>query len=131
MDTPKQMGITEALARISDYFSSRCSWSDARQVTCRACRAEISRVRAYVLLHDERQGNECSGPGRAWRMEIPYCPNCEPVPSRYGCIHLSEADMNLPAVIEASRPFGTIIEIADQQPEVVAPPSDTPARLAV
>ena len=130
MDTPKQVGITEALARISDYFSSHCSWSDARQVTCRTCRTEIDRVRAYVLLHDERQGNECSGPGRAWRMEIPYCPNCEPVPSRYGCIHLSEADMSLPAVIEASRPFGTIIEISDQQPALEIP-DQKPGRLAV
>ncbi|HLJ79003.1 MAG TPA: hypothetical protein VKT75_16400, partial [Acidobacteriaceae bacterium] len=90
MDTPKQLGITETLARISGYFSSHCSWSDTRHVICRTCRAEICRVRAYVSLHDESQGEACSGPGRAWRMEIPYCPNCETVPSRYGCIHLSE-----------------------------------------
>ena len=116
METPKQMGVTEALARISRYFSSQCSWSDARRVICRTCRAEICRVRAYISLHDERIGNECSGPGRALRLEIPYCPNCESVPNRYGCIHLSEADMNLPAVIEASRPFGMVTEIPTVEP---------------
>jgi hypothetical protein len=62
-------------------------------------------------------------------MEIPYCPTCEPVPSRYGCIHLSEADMSLPAVIEASRPFGTIVEISDEQP-VLEIADQKPGRLA-
>ena len=38
-------------------------------------------------------------------MEIPYCTVCEAEPSRYGCIHMSESDLNLPSVIEASRPF--------------------------
>jgi hypothetical protein len=38
------------------------------------------------------------------------------VPNRYGCIHLSEADMNLPAVIEASRPFGMVTEIPTVEP---------------
>jgi len=128
MDTPKQLGITETLARISGYFSSHCSWSDTRHVICRTCRAEICRVRAYVSLHDESQGEACSGPGRAWRMEIPYCPNCETVPSRYGCIHLSEPEMNLPAVIEASRPFGTIVEISDSQQ--LETPDQKAARLA-
>ncbi|HLJ79427.1 MAG TPA: hypothetical protein VKT75_18570, partial [Acidobacteriaceae bacterium] len=78
--------------------------------------------------HDESQGEACSGPGRAWRMEIPYCPNCETVPSRYGCIHLSEPEMNLPAVIEASRPFGTIVEISDSQQ--LETPDQKAARLA-
>ena len=119
MDTPKQLGIAETLARISGYFSSHCTWSEARQLTCRTCRAEICRTRAYMLLHDQEQGDACTGPGRAWRMEIPYCPNCEPVPSRYGCIHLSTADMNLPVVIEASRAFGTVVRLPDHQRKIV------------
>jgi hypothetical protein len=119
MNTPKQLGIAETLAQISGYFSSHCTWGEARQVTCRTCRAEIARVRAYMSLHDEERGEACSGPGRAWRMEIPYCPNCEPVPSRYGCIHLSEAEMKLPVVIEASRAFGAVIPLHDQQRKAV------------
>jgi hypothetical protein len=59
-----------------------------------------------MSLHDERFGDACVGPGRAWRMEIPYCTGCENPPSRYGCIHMSEADLRLPSVLEASRPFG-------------------------
>ena len=39
-------------------------------------------------------------------MEIPYCEDCESTPSSYGCIHMSETDLNLPSVIAASRPFG-------------------------
>lgn len=39
-------------------------------------------------------------------MQIPYCPACESTPSPYGCIHMSEEELNLPSVIEASRPFG-------------------------
>ena len=62
-------------------------------------------MRAFMSLHDERFGEACIGPARAWRMEIPYCTVCEEPPSRYGCIHMSEAELNLPSVIEASRPF--------------------------
>lgn len=58
-----------------------------------------------MSLHDEQFGEACTGPARAWRMDIPYCANCEEEPSRYGCIHMSESDLNLPSVIEASRPF--------------------------
>jgi hypothetical protein len=41
-------------------------------------------------------------------MEIPYCAACENPPSRYGCIHMTETDLTLPSVLEASRPFGRI-----------------------
>ncbi|HUH63236.1 MAG TPA: hypothetical protein VLZ50_09580 [Terracidiphilus sp.] len=49
----------------------------------------------------------CIGPGRAWRVEIPYCPSCEYPPGLYGCIPMSQTDLNLPSVLEASRPFGS------------------------
>ena len=62
-------------------------------------------LRAYMSLHDEHFGDACIGPARAWRMEIPYCTVCEAETSRYGCIHMSESELNLPSVIEASRPF--------------------------
>jgi len=69
------------------------------------CGSEILRVRAFMSLHDERFGDACIGPARAWRMEIPYCTVCDEPPSRYGRIHMSQAELNLPSVIEASRPF--------------------------
>ena len=106
MDTPKRLGLAETLALISNYLSVRCRLDGVREVKCARCGGEIRRVRAYMSLHDERFGDSCKGPGRAWRMEIPYCVACDPVPSSYGCIHMSEADLNLPSVVEASRPFG-------------------------
>lgn len=106
METPKQAGLTDVLARISDYFTLHCRQDELHAVTCAHCGGEIHRIRAYMSLHDERFGESCVGPGRAWRMEIPYCPACESPPSWYGCIHMTEADLNLPSVVEASRPFG-------------------------
>ena len=106
MDTPKQIGLAESLARISNYFTVRCRLDGPRGLTCAQCGGEIRRIRAYMSLHDDRFGNSCVGPGRAWRMEIPYCSDCESLPSPYGCIHMSEADLNSPSVMEASRPFG-------------------------
>jgi hypothetical protein len=58
-----------------------------------------------MSLHDEQFGDDCIGPARAWRIEIPYCASCEEAPSLYGCIHMREAELNLPSVVEASRPF--------------------------
>jgi hypothetical protein len=106
MQTPKQTTVTETLAQISQFFAVHTKQDDARQVTCARCGGEIRRVRAYMSLHDQQFGDACIGPGRAWRMEIPYCIACETPPSLYGCIHMSAADLNLPSVLDASRPFG-------------------------
>ena len=106
MDTPTRMGPAETLARISEHFALRCGLDNARKLICAHCGGEICCVRAYMSLHDEHFGASCIGPGRAWRLEIPYCPACEEPPSRYGCIHMTGTDLNLPSVIDASRPFG-------------------------
>lgn len=106
METPKRLSATETLAQISVFLESRCRLDHAGQLACVKCGGEISRVRAYMSLHDQRYGDQCMGPGRAWRMEIPFCVQCEEPPSRYGCMHMSEEELNLPSVIEASRPFG-------------------------
>ena len=99
------MTLAETQARISDFFGLHCGLVGNKELVCRRCGGEIRRVRAFMSLHDEQFGDDCIGPARAWRMEIPYCTNCEEPPSRYGCIHMSEAELNLPSVIEASRPF--------------------------
>ena len=105
MDTPRRMTLAETQVKISEFFSLRCHRIGSRELVCTRCGGEIRRVRAYMSLHDEQFGEACIGPARAWRMEIPYCTVCEEEPSRYGCIHMSESDLNLPSVIEASRPF--------------------------
>lgn len=105
METPKRLSLAQTREEISKYLTLRCQL-DGRKLTCSNCGREILRVRAFMSLHDEQFGSCCIGPGRAWRMEIPYCSACEEPPSRYGCIHMSEKDLNLPSVIEASRPFG-------------------------
>lgn len=101
------MSLAQTQEEISKYLTFRCRL-DGRKLTCSNCGGEILRVRAFMSLHDEQFGSSCIGPGRAWRMEIPYCSACEEPPSRYGCIHMGESDLNLPSVIEASRPFGLI-----------------------
>lgn len=106
METPKQMNVTETLAQISQYYALRCRLDGAQKLTCVECGGNICGIRAFMSLHDERFGSSCIGPARAWRMQIPYCPSCEPSPSPYGCIHMSEEELNLPGVIDASRPFG-------------------------
>lgn len=118
MDTPKQMGHSATLAQISTYFSLRCRFNSAHKLTCTRCGGEIRGIRAYMSLHDEQFGNSCIGPGRAWRLEIPYCPACEELPGRYGCIHMSRSELDLPSVMEASRPFGF------QDPEYRKPQTD-------
>ena len=106
MDTPKRMSLVETQARISSYLTVRCRRDASNHVSCAQCGGEIRRVRAYMSLHDQRFGDACIGPARAWRMDIPYCASCEAPPSPYGCIHMSEEEMGLPSVVEASRPFG-------------------------
>lgn len=106
MHTPKRMSLAETQARISNFFLLQCRREGAKQLSCVGCGGEIRRVRAYMSLHDERFGDACIGPARAWRMEIPYCAGCEQPPSSYGCIHMTEEEMGLPSVVEASRPFG-------------------------
>ena len=107
METPRQVGFTECLAQILGYFRLHCRLEKSRRLSCVHCGADILRIRAYMSLHDEQFGDLCVGPGRAWRMEIPYCSACEDTPDGYGCIHMSQADLNLPSVVEASRPFGS------------------------
>ena len=107
METPKRMGVVQTRAQISEFLTVRCRLEGPRDLRCAHCGGEIRRVRAYMSLHDERFGDSCVGPARAWRMEIPYCAACESPPSHYGCIHMSESELNLPSVMEASRPFGS------------------------
>lgn len=101
------MSLLETQEKIGEYLTLRCRL-DGRTLTCTRCGGEIRRVRAFMSLHDQRFGVGCIGPDRAWRMEIPYCSACEKPPSQYGCIHMSEADLKLPSVLEASRPFASI-----------------------
>jgi hypothetical protein len=105
MHPPKRMTLAETQAHISEFFSLRCCRASPNSIVCARCEGEIGRVRAYMALHDESFGDSCVGPARAWRMEIPYCKSCEEPPSRYGFIHMSDAELNLPSVIEGSRPF--------------------------
>ena len=107
METPRRRNFTKTQAEISGFLARECRLENGH-LTCAHCGGELRRVRAFLSLHDQQFGDACIGPGRAWRMEIPYCPACEDPPSRYGCIHMSESDLNLPDVIEASRPFGAI-----------------------
>ena len=105
METPKRMRLAETLAQISEYLTVRCR-REGNEIICARCGGEIRRVRAFMSLHDEQFGDQCMGPGRAWRLEIPFCVACEDPPGQYGCIDMSDTDLNLPTVIEASRPFG-------------------------
>lgn len=105
METPKRLNMPETLAAISAYYRDHCQGS-THQNACAHCGGDIHRIRGFMLLHDQQFGDACAGPGRALRMEIPFCPRCEARPAEYGCIHLSAADLNLPSVIEASRPCG-------------------------
>jgi hypothetical protein len=118
MDTPKRMGITETQAQISEYLRRHCRLEGIRTLKCVHCGGKVSRVRAYMSLHDEQFGDLCIGPARAWRMEIPYCPTCENLPSGYGCIHMSKTDLNLPSVLAASRPFGREHPQYREQPDL-------------
>lgn len=43
---------------------------------------------AAVSVHDERFGEHCAGQGMVWNVPIPYCPECENVPSDRGCVHV-------------------------------------------
>lgn len=106
METPRQKNATETLALISMFFEKHCQLHDGRNLVCAHCGGEIRCVRGYMSLHDAQHGDACVGPARAWRLDIPYCVACEKPPSRYGCIHMSAEELNLPAVVEASRPFG-------------------------
>lgn len=105
MDTPRRLTLAATQAKIAEFFTSRCCLTGPAELVCASCGGEIRRTRAFMSLHDERFGDACVGPTCAWRMDIPYCTNCEEPPGRYGCIHMSEAELNLPSVIEASRPF--------------------------
>lgn len=106
MDTPKRLSMTETLSAFSAWYRDHCRTLAGLRITCIHCGTEIHRVRGYMLLHDEQFGESCAGPGRALRMEIPFCPVCENRPGEYGCIHMPAADMNLPSVLEASRACG-------------------------
>ena len=108
MDTPKRMDITQTLEQISRFLTLNCRLEGPHKLNCVGCGGEIRRVRAYMSLHNERFGDACVGPGLAWRMEIPYCTACEAPPSLYGCIHMSDKELNLPTVLEACRPRGAI-----------------------
>ena len=102
MDTPRQKILAEMQAQISDFLMTHTHLDRSRRVRCVHCQEEICRVRAFMSLHDEQFGDSCIGPGRAWRIEIPYCPACEKTPDQYGCIHMKCEELNLPSVLEAS-----------------------------
>jgi hypothetical protein len=73
MQTPKQMGVAETLARFTDSYNTHCRLDAPKALCCAHCGGEIHQVRAYMALHDAQFGDACTGPGRAWRMSIPFC----------------------------------------------------------
>jgi len=52
------------------------------------CGAVLRTVTAFVSIHDSPFKGSCSGSGRVARIEIPYCPYCEPKPLEFGCLHI-------------------------------------------
>lgn len=106
MDTPNRQDLAATQAQISDYFVTKTRLDQSKRLRCIHCGQEICRIRALMSLHDQRFGDLCLGPGRAWRIEIPYCPACENTPGHYGCIHMNKEELDLPVVLEASVPFG-------------------------
>ena len=58
---------------------------------------------AFVSVHDDRFGRQCSGRGRVWRIAIPYIEGSEPMPDEHGCIHVDEHLLDVGIRLEITR----------------------------
>lgn len=55
---------------------------------CPKCGAAASMILAYVSVHSIWFAGRCVGEGKVDRLIIPYCPQCEQMPDKSGCIHV-------------------------------------------
>jgi len=54
---------------------------------CAKCGAPPKLTLVYLSLHIS-EFESCAGPGRVWEVFLPWCPQCEPEPEQYGCVHM-------------------------------------------
>ncbi len=55
---------------------------------CKRCKGKILYVEATISIHYNLFGDQCSGGGEVFLIQLPYCPKCEGLPKkRQGCIH--------------------------------------------
>jgi hypothetical protein len=63
------------------------AWPGTGGLQCVSC-GEAIRGQAVVLdIHDRRLPG-CQGDGEMIETGVPYCPNCEELPRKRGCVHV-------------------------------------------
>jgi len=61
---------------------------DEKQLFCNRCQAPLHALNTRVSLHDARFGDDCAGDGETIAVSLPYCKNCDELPTIGGCIHV-------------------------------------------
>jgi hypothetical protein len=88
MRTPVKVTMEEFVAERREWLKNYTVASPTTGgLLCVTCGGAI-RGQAVVLdIHDRRLPG-CQGDGETIQTGIPYCPNCEELPAKRGCVHV-------------------------------------------
>lgn len=89
METPKIVALnsTRDLVRLVGEHAAEHYTRVNSGYKCNACGEGIRSVTTYITLHLQ-VFSTCAGPGQVVKVDLPYCPKCEPTPDTFGCVHL-------------------------------------------
>ena len=88
METPNKITVEEWQRQKQDYLAEQ-AYKDATSGEWKhSCGAPLMALNTRVSEHDQRFSGQCSGYGETVKVEVPYCPTCEPYPAEGGCIHV-------------------------------------------
>jgi hypothetical protein len=86
MDAPTRVSPDLANMMVDRWLAEK-TYCMGSQNFCVECHEQILWNRAYLSVHYS-SWTECVGSGEVLNPTIPYCPNCEPGVSSFGCIHI-------------------------------------------
>jgi hypothetical protein len=86
---------TPVKVTLEEYHQARCEWLKENTHTveelpglrCLACGGRV-RVEPVTLELHARGLPGCQGDGETMLTGIPYCPGCEELPAKTGCVHV-------------------------------------------
>jgi len=88
MQTPVMLTLEE-YREMRRIWLEHCTiaWPTTGGLQCVECGAVI-RAQAVTLDVHNRELPGCQGDGETMETAVPYCPSCEELPAKRGCVHV-------------------------------------------
>lgn len=93
LEIPPRCLLEDARKKVKDYLADyaiehRDGVSGETRYYCKHCQRLLNAIGTQVSKHDARWGDDCKGWGETIMVALPYCTNCDELPTIGGCIHV-------------------------------------------